>query len=121
VNQITEIAETTGPSWITPGYDAAGNMTTAPKPSAPDLTGGYTCTYDAWNRLVQVKQGSTVVSEAKYDGLGRRIQKGLDSGSPTVASGIDLYRHFYYSDDWQLLETRSGTSGATAPQALPVE
>ncbi len=32
VNQITAITETTGPSWIDPAYDAAGNTTTLPQP-----------------------------------------------------------------------------------------
>ena len=40
VNEITNITESTGPSWITPAYDAAGNMTTIPKnpPTRPSAT-----------------------------------------------------------------------------------
>ena len=45
VNEITNVTESAGPSWITPAYSAAGNMTTVPKPSDP--TTAYTCTYDA--------------------------------------------------------------------------
>lgn len=46
-----------------------------PKPSS--LTNGYTCKYDAWNRLVEVKDGATVVGKYEYDGLGRRMKKHL--------------------------------------------
>jgi hypothetical protein len=35
------------------GYDAAGNMTT--------LQSGKTAVYDAWNRLVEVDDGETIV------------------------------------------------------------
>ena len=51
VNEITNITETTGPSWATPSFDTAGNMTTIPKPTT--LTTSYTATYDAFNRLVE--------------------------------------------------------------------
>ena len=52
VNEITGITNSTGTAWATPAYDANGNMTTLPKPAAPQsaLTG----TYDAWNRLVKL-------------------------------------------------------------------
>ena len=36
VNEITDVTETTGTAWITPAHDAAGNMTTVPKPSSPN-------------------------------------------------------------------------------------
>ena len=39
------------------GYDAAGNMTT--------LTSGDTAIYDAWNRLVEVDNGSTIVEKCR--------------------------------------------------------
>ncbi len=60
VNEVTDITETTGPAWATPVHDAAGNMTTVPKPSS--LTNGLTLKYDAWNRLVEAKDGQTVLS-----------------------------------------------------------
>ncbi len=47
VNEITGITESTGPAWVTPAYDPAGNMTTIPKPADP--TQGFTAVYDAWN------------------------------------------------------------------------
>ena len=58
----------------------AGNMTTVPKPSS--LASGLTCKYDAWNHLVEVKEGATVVAVYEYDGLARRVKKHVDSESP---------------------------------------
>jgi RHS repeat-associated protein len=80
--------------------DGAGNMTTVPKPGVWDA--GYDLIYDAWNRLVTVEGGSTSIAY-EYDGLTRRTKK-------TTGSTI---RHFYYSDQWQILEERLGS--ATTP------
>ena len=38
VNEIIDIAETLGASWVTPAYDRAGNMTTIPKPADPTVS-----------------------------------------------------------------------------------
>jgi RHS repeat-associated protein len=60
---------------------------------------GQTYKYDAWNRLVQVKNsGGTVIASYAYDGLGRRIQ---ETHGGTV-------NDFYYSSAWQVLEERTG-------------
>ena len=64
-----------------PGYDAAGNMTTMPQPG--NETTGLTCVYDAWNRLVEVESGSTVLATYSYDGLNRRITE--TAGGQTTA------------------------------------
>ena len=98
VNEITDITETTGTSWITPSYDRNGNMVLVPRPD--DLANGYTCTYDGWNRLVKVEAGISTVAAYAYDSLHRRIKKTTDS---TV-------RHFHYSAQWQVLEERLDTS-----------
>jgi len=116
VNEITDITETTGPSWITPAYDRAGNMTTIPKPSSP--ADGLTCKYDAWNRLVEVKDGQTVVARYEYDGLGRRIKKQFDSHSPSGPNGIDTYVHYFYNNRWQVVETRDATTESDQPENL---
>jgi RHS repeat-associated protein len=84
-NQQNEITSVSGAT--TPGYDANGNTTT-------DQT-GKTLIYDAWNRLVEVKSGSTVLEQYSYDSLGRRITE-TPSGSPT--------KSLYYSSSWQVLE-----------------
>ncbi|HUY92555.1 MAG TPA: hypothetical protein VMV10_27700 [Pirellulales bacterium] len=95
VNEITGIS---GGGWVVPAYDAAGNMTTMPQPATP--ASGYTCAYDAWNRLVNLTAGATAVGQYAYDGANHRVAK--------VVSGTT--RHFYYSAKWQDLEERLGAS-----------
>jgi RHS repeat-associated protein len=103
-NEITNITETTGPSWITPAYDAAGSMTTIPQPNS--LTAGYTATFDAWHRLVKLANGATTVAEYEYDATKQRIVKSI------YASGtLDHREHFYYNSNWQVLESRKEVSG----------
>ena len=80
-NQITSISGAT-----TPTYDADGNMT-------GDET-GKTFVYDAWNRLVAVKSGSTVLKSYGYDGLNHRV---TETTSSTV-------RDLYYSARGQVVE-----------------
>ena len=65
-NELGAIAASTGTNWADGECDAAGNMKTIPKPN--DLANGYTATYDAWNRLVKIVDGSTTVAEYEYDG-----------------------------------------------------
>jgi len=73
-------------------YDNNGNTTTDEN--------GNTLAYDAWNRLVSVSSGTTVLASYSYDGAGRRITE-TEGGTTT-----DLY----YSNQWQVLEERqSGT------------
>jgi RHS repeat-associated protein len=116
-------------SW---GLDALGNMTSVTTNGTPqgrtynqqnEVTGvgsanllfdnngnltkdqnGNTLVYDAWGRLVQVKNSSNaVIASYNYDALGRRIVE-TESGTTT-----DLY----YSSQWQVLEERVG-GAATA-------
>ena len=86
-----------------PGYDAAGNMTTMPQPGSE--TTGLTCVYDAWNRLVEVGSGSTVLATYSYDGLNRRITE--TAGGQTTA--------YYYDTNDQVLEERVDGSGRRVP------
>jgi len=108
VNEITDITETAGPSWATPAYDAAGNMTTLPKPTTPSST--YTATYDAWNRLVKLEEddgqgGLQTVQENEYDGRRFRIVvRNYTAGS------LDQTLHHFYTDSWQLIEERVNSS-----------
>jgi RHS repeat-associated protein len=83
-NQITSVSGLT-----TPAYDGNGNMTTD--------QAGRTSVFDRWNRLVQVKSGSTVLVSYAYDPLSRRIVE-----NPGTA------RDLYYSSAWQVLEERVG-------------
>ncbi len=103
-------------AWASPKYDARGNMIMVPKPTA--LTATYACKYDAWNRLVEVKSGETVVAKYEYDGTDRRIKAHIDTQAPAEPNGVDHYRHFYYNASWQLLETRKSSSENTEPETL---
>jgi RHS repeat-associated protein len=97
VNEITVIGGT--PSWVTPMYDPAGNMTTMPQPASP--TASFTTTYDAWNRMTSLTNTSSgSVTSYQYDGRGRR----------TVKSNSTEMRHFYYTNGWQDTEERVGAS-----------
>ena len=103
-NQITSISNASpAPAWVTPVYDAGGNMTTTPEPGNEGTAVG--CVYDAWNRLVSATVGGTTVNYA-YDGQGRMIDR----------TQGDVTTHYYYVGQ-QVIETRAGLSSA-APQSL---
>ncbi len=98
VNEITDIDNSAGTAWTTPTYDRNGNSTLFPMPSNP--TDSFTATWDAWNRLISIHDGSTTVATYSYSGNNWRIKK--------VSSGDT--RHYYYSSNWQVLEERLGTT-----------
>jgi len=100
VNEITGITD----GWMTPTYDAAGNMISGPRPG--DETTRVHYVYDAWNRLVIVKADDSgdpgdTLAEYQYDGTNRRIQKNVSEpgGGPSDV-------HYFYNHNWQLLEER---------------
>jgi len=113
VNEITNIAESSGPAWITPVYNRAGNMTTIPKPGDPTLS--FAATYDAWNRLVKIVEGSNTIAEYEYDAAKRRIVK-----KTYLAGVLDSTRHLYYTDPsrWQVIEERLNTSTSAERQFI---
>jgi RHS repeat-associated protein len=86
-NEYTSVSGAT-----TPTYDNNGNMTTD--------SAGLKYSYDAWNRLIAVKNsaGTTTLETFEYDGLGRRIA--VDVGGTTTK--------LYYSAAGQVLEESSG-------------
>jgi len=106
VNGANEITAITG-GWISPTYDRAGNMISAPKPG--DETARVHYVYDAWNHLVKVYADDSqnpgtpgdLIAEYKYDGTNRRIEKEIteEGGGPT-------HVHYFYNHDWQMLEER---------------
>ncbi len=116
VNEITAITAATGTNWADPVHDRNGNMTTIPKPA--NLADGLTATYDAWNRLVEVKDGQTIIARYDYDGLNRRIKSHIDSGAPSNPSGIDTHVHYYHNSAWQILETRQSDTPSAQPETL---
>jgi RHS repeat-associated protein len=75
-----------------PVYDSNGNLTS-------DET-GKTLVYDPWNRLVEVKSGSTTLVTYGYDALGRRVTE-TENGTT---------REEFYSSAWQVVEERVGGS-----------
>lgn len=111
-NKANEIAganpinTTTGNDWVDPAYDKNGNMTSGPQGARMyEYTGstGLTFIYDAWNRLVEVKNaaGSSTIAKYEYDGLNRRIEK-----HTYVGGSLDDVEHYYYNTSWQILEVR---------------
>jgi RHS repeat-associated protein len=54
---------------------------------------GHTLIYDAWNRLVAVKNGGTTLDAYGYDALGQR-----------VTENPGTLRDIYFSQAWQVLE-----------------
>ncbi|HEY7154842.1 MAG TPA: RHS repeat-associated core domain-containing protein, partial [Gemmataceae bacterium] len=82
-NQQNEITSMSGAGTVS--YDANGNLTADGS--------GNSYVYDAWNRLVAINNGGTMVASYKYDGLGRRITE--IHGSNT--------RELYYSAQGQVL------------------
>ncbi len=119
VNEITAITAATGTDWADPVHDRNGNMTTIPKPA--NLADVLTATYDAWNRLVEVKDGQTVIARYDYDGLNRRIKSHIDSGAPSNPTGIDSYVHYYHNSAWQILETRQSDTQSAQPETLQLK
>ena len=100
-------------------YDAAGNMTAFCEPGTgtagnPSTGTAETAVYDAWDRLVQVNQGSTIVAQYRYDGAGRQVEVLTNFTGATPGS----VTHNYYSGQ-QVIETRDGTPDAFAA-SLPV-
>ncbi len=110
VNEVTSISATTGPAWVTPAYDAAGNTATFPQ---PDPTRGFTATYDAWNRMTAVSDGTTPVAKYAYDGRNRRVVSQSYTGGTLTET-----RHAYYTSGWQNIEERVGS--ATTPDTQHV-
>ena len=111
VNEITDITETVGNSWVTPAYNKSGNMTTIPIPTDP--TTSYTATYDAWNRLVKLEDDTNTITKYQYDGLRRRIiHKVYNTGV------LDHTKHLYYNANWQLLEERGDSNTSPTKQQI---
>ena len=87
-NEITSVSGAT-----TPTYDNNGNLTKDEDDNR--------FVYDAWNRLVQIKNSSnTVIATNAFDGLNRKAQVTTSSGT------IDRI----FSSDWQVLEEKSGSN-----------
>jgi RHS repeat-associated protein len=92
-NAANEITQVTHPGGvIQPAYDEVGNQTLDIAPGDRDR--GFSLKWDAWNRLIEVKDGNTLIQTNAYDGLSRRITSG---------AGTDI-THYYYNDAWRAVE-----------------
>jgi YD repeat-containing protein len=79
------------------------------------MTGTYTCVYDAWHRLVEVKDGANVVAQYRYDAAGWRIRKYVPDGSNWTVT------EYYYNASWQVMEIRrdGGKTRSGSPLSEP--
>jgi RHS repeat-associated protein len=86
-------------------------MTLLPQPKSPGKL--WAATYDAWNRLVKVvnDDNDRDVQQIEYDPLNRRIVKQADFDGD---GSFNEVRHYYYSDQWQVVEERVGSDPLTA-------
>jgi len=97
-NEITAVSGAT-----TPTYDSNGNLTTDEN--------NYRFVYDAWNKVVQVKNSSNVVIVTYgRDAMHRHV---TDTVGSTVTDR-------FFSSDWQLLESKTGSNTITRNVWSPV-
>jgi RHS repeat-associated protein len=96
-NRLMEIGVGAGPVRV----DRAGRMLELP-PVEGVWDETFEIVWDAWSRIVEVKQGESTVGKYTYDGLTRRI---------TRETGGELI-HTYYSDTWRPLEDRVTSSNS---------
>jgi len=90
-------------------YDRAGNATKIRPGAGGDWTKHFAVTWDAWNRIVEVKdENGTSVQKNAYDGIFRRITK--ESGGAVT--------HTYWSDRWKPVEERVGSATTAARSYL---
>jgi|GEM_PF-1994314 len=97
------------PAWV-PLTEAQWNTLTEAQWSALTENTGTTpqqlsASYDAWNRLVLISNGTQKISENVYDARGYRIRKDAYTSGTLTES-----RHYYYTPGWQCVEERVGTS-----------
>ncbi len=98
-NQITTVS-----GLLSPAYDSNGNMVT-------DQTGD-TLIYDAWNRLVEVKNSAgAVIAQYTYNAQGYAVTATYPQGTSQLPPGTTNY--LYYTSSWQLIEVRTGGTAAT--------
>jgi RHS repeat-associated protein len=90
-------------------YDRAGNAIKIRPGAGGDWNKHFTLVWDAWNRLVEVKdENGVTVQKNAYDGLSRRITK--EAGGTVT--------HTYWSDRWKPLEERDGSATTAARSYL---
>ena len=86
--------------------DRAGRMVHVPPDAGGDWSEPLELVWDAWSRLVEVRQGGSAVGDYAYDGLSRRTTR--------TTGGVTW--HTYYSDAWRPLEERQDSQATAAKQ-----
>lgn len=86
--------------------DRAGRMLELPPDGAGDWAQSLQVKWDAWSRIVEVKQAGTTLAKYGYDGLTRRITREVDG----------VVWHCYYSDQWRPLEESEDEVGSPTIQ-----
>jgi RHS repeat-associated protein len=82
-------------------YDRAGNAIKIRPGAGGDWSKHFTLVWDAWNRLVEVKdENGVTVQKNAFDGLSRRI----------TTESASVVTHTYWSDRWKPLEERIGSA-----------
>ena len=101
-NRLTQIAGSPQPVLV----DRAGRMTQVPPDAGGDWSDPLELVWDAWSRLVEVRQSGSAVGSYAYDGLSRRTTR--------TTGGVTW--HNYYSDAWRPLEERQDSQSTAALQ-----
>ncbi len=91
-------------NWKDPEFDANGSATKAPIPGSEALA-EHEYVFDAFDRMVAVKQAGEVIAEYRYDGLGRRTRKFAKQSATT---NWDVWE-YYYGAGWQVVQVRKDT------------
>ena len=108
-NQITSATGTL----VQPTYDANGNVTAL----TGQLAGNETLVYDAWNRLVSVKNSSgQVIAQYSYNAQGYRVTETYPLGGPGIPAPAGTTKYLYYSTQEQVIEERWGSTGSAQVQ-----
>jgi YD repeat-containing protein len=113
INQIlSRDTNTSSPAEYSPTYNQGGQMTDDGKT--------YKMVYDAFGRLVQVKDrtGSNyIVAEYRYDGLGQRVAQhtGTAGVSNRSVNSDDPWEFFVYDDSWRLVATYKNSGSPRIP------
>ena len=104
-NQLTQIDGSSSRL----SYDRAGNAAKTAPGTNGDWSKSYQPVWDAWNRLVEIKDENGIsVQKNAYDGLSRRITK----------EAASVVTHTYWSDRWKPVEERIGSATTAARSYL---
>jgi RHS repeat-associated protein len=116
-NEITAIGSPYGVAQ--PVFDAAGNMTTMPKPGAWDAS--LTCIWDAWNRLVRVRTCSASSSSSESGSSDSSWSSSESSASESSSSDPSASSSGYSSSESSSSDSSSSTSESSSSESSSSE